>query len=506
LLATVAVIAAALLLRWPIADTPLERDEGEYGYIAGRWLAGEPPYRSAFDQKPPGVFGAYAVILSAFGRSPAAIHWATQLYTFLTLSAICFTAHRLFDPTAAWVAAILAAYMTASGCVLGNAANTELFMILPLTGGFLAAVNATDRASPGWAAAAGGLGGLALMFKQVALPNVAVYGLLLLGGSPHRWRLLLVYLFAASVVPVAVVVYFSAVGLQQEFLDCVLLHNLEYANQVAWHAYPAAFFTSFADVTLEWWPILLFAGVAFTRAASGATRWDARWLALAWLLPSIAGVAVGGYFRPHYYVQAIPPIAVLAGRGITILADRWLSRAQLVAAALALSSIAYGVLIARDYWIPGAADRVRLLYGIAPFAEAVPVGDYLREHTGPDDTIFVYGNEPEIYFYAGRRAASRYIFAYPLLTPTADVRERQRAAFQELSANKPRIVVMHKDLCPPVDWTPPKEFEQALRDLLGREYRLMAAAGPFSGGVQEGNHWTLLPYERTLDIWRRIDR
>ena len=34
---------------------PLERDEGEYAYIAQQWLQGALPYRDSFDQKPPGV-------------------------------------------------------------------------------------------------------------------------------------------------------------------------------------------------------------------------------------------------------------------------------------------------------------------------------------------------------------------------------------------------------------------------------------------------------------------
>jgi hypothetical protein len=87
-----------------------------------------------------------------------------------------------------------------------------------------------------------------------------------------------------------------------------------------------------------------------------------------------------------------------------------------------------------------------------------------------------------------------------------DVVARQEVAFAELAANRPRFVVVHRDLYPPVAGTPPKDFEQLLHDLLAREYRLVAAAGPFSGGVQEGSHWTHLPYERTLDIWQRIDR
>src|SRR5437588_10988517 len=88
LLGFLAVCGVACLLRWPIADVPLERDEGEYAYIAQRWRLGELPYRDSFDQKPPGAFAAYAVFFRLFGESVAAIHWGTQLYTLGTLALI----------------------------------------------------------------------------------------------------------------------------------------------------------------------------------------------------------------------------------------------------------------------------------------------------------------------------------------------------------------------------------------------------------------------------------
>ena len=60
--APIALVALAVLafaaLRTPLLAVPLERDEGEYAYIAQRMLAAELPYRDAFDQKPPGVFAS----------------------------------------------------------------------------------------------------------------------------------------------------------------------------------------------------------------------------------------------------------------------------------------------------------------------------------------------------------------------------------------------------------------------------------------------------------------
>ena len=37
------------------------------------------------------------------------------------------------------------------------------------------------------------------------------------------------------------------------------------------------------------------------------------------------------------------------------------------------------------------------------------VAEYVREHTQPDARVFVWGNSPEIYLYARRRMASRYM-------------------------------------------------------------------------------------------------
>src|SRR5258708_3473637 len=91
------VCAIGLLFRAPLAAVPLERDEGEYAYIAQRWLQGDVPYRDAFDQKPPGVFVAYAGIESVIGTSPTALHWGAQIYTLGTLIVIALIGRMLLN-------------------------------------------------------------------------------------------------------------------------------------------------------------------------------------------------------------------------------------------------------------------------------------------------------------------------------------------------------------------------------------------------------------------------
>src|SRR6478752_6036094 len=56
------VLAAALLLRAPAIVQPMGADQGLYAYAGQRILAGELPYRDAWDQKPPAIHYTYAVM------------------------------------------------------------------------------------------------------------------------------------------------------------------------------------------------------------------------------------------------------------------------------------------------------------------------------------------------------------------------------------------------------------------------------------------------------------
>src|SRR5205085_8049840 len=62
------------VIRWRLADVPLERDEGEYAYAGQLMLDGIPPYQLAYNMKLPGTYAAYAAILAIFGQTSHGIH------------------------------------------------------------------------------------------------------------------------------------------------------------------------------------------------------------------------------------------------------------------------------------------------------------------------------------------------------------------------------------------------------------------------------------------------
>ena len=201
-------------------------------------------------------------------------------------------------------------------------------------------------------------------------------------------------------------------------------------------------------------------------------------LVLAWLAASFLGTASGGFFRAHYFVQSIPPVAVLAGMVVGSLELRRFAAPLRVALRVALvaAPIAVGMLAYPWYYLPGdVAAKARRIYGTHAVVEAMAVGAFIAERSGATDTIFIFGSEPQILYYAARQSASRYIFVYPLTGAYPDVRERQDAALREITRNAPRFLVTVSDpgsfLADPAA---PTDFSEALAQLVKRSYRLAA--------------------------------
>jgi hypothetical protein len=56
----------------------------------------------------------------------------------------------------------------------------------------------------------------------------------------------------------------------------------------------------------------------------------------------------------------------------------------------------------------------------------------------------VLGSEPQIYFYAHRRAATRYVYTYALMEPHPYAARLQDQVIREIEAARPRFAVVVK--------------------------------------------------------------
>ena len=163
---------------------------------------------------------------------------------------------------------------------------------------------------------------------------------------------------------------------------------------------------------------------------------------------SFLGVCPGLIFREHYFILLLPALSLLIGTGVcsTIkLLTAINSKVQRIAVltlflVAVMISILYGPLLREgDVLLNMTPHEVcRTTYGANPFPEAVEVAKYIKEHSNPEDQIAVLGSEPQIYFYAQRRAATSYMYVYPLMEPHQFATKMQEEMIEQIESTKPR--------------------------------------------------------------------
>ena len=482
-----------ILFRWLCVDVPLERDEGEYAYIAQRMLHGEVPYRDNFNQKPPAVFAAYLIPIWLCGTSIAAIHVTTFLWTAGTAVFLFLLARELTGARAAAISVVFFSVLSITREWQAIAANTEIFMILPMTAATWCVGRAIrlDQLNPagapwGWWLAAGILSLLAAFFKQVAIANVgflACWSFFALRShrteSSLRSLLPAVSWFVAgmAVVGLTVSLIFVSLGAGREFFDCVLWHNLKYSQyvgmQLAWLNLRDAISVQ-AGALWGVWLLTALALLDLRRERRGFTS-----LLACWLFFSAIGVSIGFYYREHYFVQFAPVFALACGATL----DRWTARST-----ERLPSIAAGALTALvatvclltwfmpniDFWFRSDPSwKSRLMYAPNPFPESAAIAGRLKELTGPDDQVLIYGSEPQILFLAERKSATRYMLFYPVTMALPGARERQQEVIRELETHRPKVLI-ESHLSTSLLMTPqtPLLFDEAFSKLRDEEYKL----------------------------------
>lgn len=454
LVALVAVAAAAV--RVHLLGLPLDRDEGEYAYFGQLLLQGIPPYAEAYNFKMPGIYAAYALMLAAFGQTPTGIHLGLLVVNAATIVLVFLVAIRLFTARAGAVAAVAFATLSLSPRLFFTAASAENFVLPPVLAGLLVLLRAIDRPRVTTFLAGGALFGTAFLLKQSggAFALFAVlYVLFGVRDTLPRRLAACAALVAGALAPFAAL---CLVMLRAGTFGNFWFWTVTYGSTYATTTPLARGAINLADA-LRWILPTSYLAVALAGLGGTALFWDQatrpRRLFVALLLGcSLLATAPGLYFRNQYFILLLPTLAILAGVAVDAVARRLSSvRAPAlrygIPIALAAIPLLHLVYLERAILFTGTPRQVlRALYGMNPFPESVEIARYIRERTSPDDRIAVVGSEPQIYFYARRRAATGYVYTYALMEPQPYAAAMQRQMIREIEALDPRFVVFVKVL------------------------------------------------------------
>jgi 4-amino-4-deoxy-L-arabinose transferase-like glycosyltransferase len=410
-LAALGIIFLTIASRLPSMVQPQAIDsEAMYSVVANEIVDGGRPYADAVERKPPLLFWTYAAIFKVAGKfNWKALHFVALVWTLCAMAGLYVIGRELFDRNTGLIAALFYSVFQPWWTWKNLAFDSETLMNLPIIWAWAIAFRRSSSRVRLELFPAGVLLAAAFLLKQPAAIAAVPLGIYLLLPSYRASRSLtrMNSIIQASMLTAGFSVTLGLVTIV--LWKQGILYDAFYWT-IADHDVPHVFWQKGIVNTLTFLGVclpLVFGAILACRDKERiwVGRTAERTALLGLLAASAIGAAAGARFYPHYYVQLIPPLVLLAAPYYAQLWSRkiqpphWLLRPKVTYAWLALTVIAFSI----KHWT-----------GLAPRRIPSEAGQYLFTHSARADRIFVWGQTPEIYLDAHRRPACRYITTFPL--------------------------------------------------------------------------------------------
>jgi len=456
------------VLRANSFTAPFERDEGEYAYSAMILRHGSLPYQNSFIQKPPLIIYTYFLSQEIFDDTL----WGPRLLAFVS---ILFTSYfiykvvdKYFDTKASWVSVFIFAALVSSPINASLAANTEIFMLLPIIVFYWIYLKDGKDNINLYYFLAGTLSAAALFFKPICLyVLVLLYLLWTIRIYKKQVNKLVEFLLLNLVGFCTASFLFLApfLGVLNYFWEEVVIFNAYYAKQ--W-----GFYLNFFWINLKaMWPSFWIVFSTFIMYLFINTKRKKEILAILFLCL----VAVFQTAIRHYYILLTPFLVIAVSQVLVFISQKTFSGAKItllttlflflflwpVRIGFGLSPEKYGL------WVYGSGN---------PFGESVIVSKKVREVTREEDLIFVAGSEPQIYYYTKRYSPTRFVITYPFIIDTKVRSLYQVEAVTAISKNPPKVIVYStRDESGLWNNESPRDFINYLDNLIDKSYRVGGA-------------------------------
>jgi hypothetical protein len=479
------VLFALLALRLPSLVQPAGGDQQLYSYVADRVLAGDVPYRDAWEQKPPGIFYTYAAVRAVWPRE-SAVAVADFLAAALIAWALVGLGRRMFGGRVGESAA-------ATFLLLGDPsihglggmnlrAQCEAFIALAVVTALALAARSAKRR--GDAALIGICIGVAFWLKY----NAVVYGVpitlaaVAFAPAGARWRTVLKITVAAAATVAAGVAAFAVTGALADLRLATIGYNLAYSSETYESTIDAVKYLFRMPIDRALVDGLWFVGGLGSLMLALDFRRQQRSIAVAvaWLAAAVLSIAINGSRGlPQYFVQAAPALALAASAGVAL---AW--RGRQTGTFGATKALALAALLVLGIWRVGSEPVARFqprLFGLPQsFSNVAFDMKYLSgemerfqyldrfgretsgkyspllveelaeqvKHTTPEDSkIYVFGfASGGIYTKSGRTSASRFFWSRPVVLEFASEHPGYGSAglLADLKRNTPSMVILQK--------------------------------------------------------------
>jgi branched-subunit amino acid transport protein len=474
----IVVTALALLARLPAVVQPLGIDQSLWASAVRGLERGQRLYVDVWEQRPPGIYLTYWAAFKTFGWTPAAVAWLDIICSVITTVTLYLLGRILGGRLTGAASAAIFATMTMPAWMYRNGgfiprSISETFIVTCVGLAALCGVAYSRSRSTAAILGFGLVAGAATIYK----PNAAIYFPAIIawvfwlsrtGGhaDTRGWlKPILMAVGGAAIVPLLVVLWLWRIDVLADAKIAVVDFNRWYVSAGFDLPVYVRTFADFVGFRLKTAPEPLWiAGVAGAFAMVWEIARRRRLaplpaLALAWGGAAVLVIVVNGmrlYYT--YFVQALAPLALVAGWWLTTWWQEGRVQRLIVAVVLAVSAV---VLVQRSYvpkvWndlisnigeLSGRGDHAAFLARFGGYGDGggysaqahEELAAYVRAHTTPEDRIFLIGiNGAGVYFLSDRLTAHRFLrvnffvpgeFPDPKFTLEAvveDLRERRPA-------------------------------------------------------------------------------
>jgi hypothetical protein len=456
------LVFITVTIRSKFSGIPFERDEGTYAYYGKLLLEGGIPYKDFYEQKFPGIFYFFAMIVSLFGDTVQGMHKGFMYVNILTLIFIYFTSRNLFSAFAGVVSAATFVFVSMTPNLSGYTVQGEHGVIFFSSLGFLFYSIARFNSDWKYYLLMGLSLGAAFMVKTSGVFFVAAGGIIILtdffftkGKKDYKQLFKIAFIYgggaAAVVIFMFLLIYLK--GSFNEMLFWTFEIPKKYVGKMPFSEGKKYLDYTYQAITNDYnlfWRHSFFALIVclFAKAVEIKTKVFA-FILIAF---SCATIVPGFYFYGHYWIQILPGLSVLAGLTyfslINILKDRMnVKSPNLKYVYLAL----FGIVIffhtdklKNYYFHPNYEQIVRAVYGNNPFPEAMEIGNYINRVAKPEDQIIVMGSEPEIYFYTKKNCPSRHAYFAAIVDNIPEHKIWQREFVADVEKAKPKYFIFFK--------------------------------------------------------------
>ncbi len=435
------------LLRLPSLFEPYwYGDEGIYQVLGIALRNGRLLYRDIWDNKPPLLYLLYAL----FNSDQFALRFVSIIFGILAIIVFFVLVKKLFQnkqsgQNIVFITTLLFAVLFGLPLLEGNIANAENFILFPILFAAFFIFDIIPAKKQGILFFSGLLLGVAFLFKVVAVFDFAAFFLFILFiNLPVKVSLksslirknfdnllqpLLIFVIGFLIPILISILFFLTAGAFKEFLQATFLQNVSYVG------YGNKFFIPQGFLFFKLFLLILFTIFLFTKRNkfSKTTLFILLWFSFS---------LFNAYFaqRPytHYLLVLLPSFILLLGLLF------WDKKYQLINASI---FIIFLLFIVKDFNFYGKTifyyqNFLSFIMGkktVSSYqaffdrqtAVDYEIAQFIKMRTTNKDTIFVWGNNAQIYTLSNKLPPGKYAVAYHITGYKDGIKNTQKAVLDK---------------------------------------------------------------------------